>query len=47
MLSIYVSFPLAGVTWAIFLLERIAIDVQRIRGIEPEASEEVSQEASS
>jgi len=47
MLSIYVSFPLAGVTWAIFLLERIAVDVQRIRGIEPEVSEETAPEASS
>jgi TRAP-type C4-dicarboxylate transport system permease small subunit len=26
MLSIYISFPLAGVTWALFLLERIAAD---------------------
>lgn len=30
MLSIYVSFPLAGVTWALFLLERIVADVQLI-----------------
>jgi TRAP-type C4-dicarboxylate transport system permease small subunit len=32
MLSIYISFPLAGVTWALFLLERIADDVQLISG---------------
>lgn len=32
MLSIYVAFPLAGVTWAIFLLERIAGDVRLISG---------------
>jgi len=28
MLSIYISFPLAGVTWTVFLLERIVADVQ-------------------
>ena len=32
LLSIYVSFPLAGVTWAVFLLERILADVQLITG---------------
>jgi len=30
MLSIYVAFPLAGVTWALFLLERIAADVRLV-----------------
>ncbi len=30
MLSIYISFPVAGVTWALFLLERIAADMQLI-----------------
>ena len=30
MLSIYISFPLAGVTWAMFLLEQIAADVHLI-----------------
>jgi TRAP-type C4-dicarboxylate transport system permease small subunit len=30
MLSIYIAFPLAGVTWALFLLERIVADVQLI-----------------
>ena len=28
MLSIYISFPLAGVTWAVFLVERIVADVR-------------------
>ena len=28
MLSIYIAFPLAGVTWALFLMERIVADVQ-------------------
>ena len=30
MLSIYIAFPLAGVTWALFLLERIAADVRLV-----------------
>ncbi len=30
MLSIYIAFPLAGVTWALFLLERIAADVKLV-----------------
>jgi TRAP-type transport system small permease protein len=30
MLSIYISFPLAGVTWAVFLLERIVADARMI-----------------
>ena len=32
MLSIYVAFPLAGVTWAVFLLERMVGDVRLIIG---------------
>lgn len=28
MLSIYISFPLAGATWALFLLERIVADLR-------------------
>lgn len=32
MLSIYVAFPLAGATWAVFLLERIVGDVRMITG---------------
>ncbi len=30
MLSIYISFPVAGVTWAVFLLERIVADLRLI-----------------
>ncbi|MFT5527034.1 MAG: TRAP-type C4-dicarboxylate transport system permease small subunit [Pirellulaceae bacterium] len=30
MLSIYISFPLAGLTWVLFLLERIAADIRLI-----------------
>ena len=33
MLSIYVAFPLAGVPWAVFLLERIVVDAKRISGL--------------
>jgi TRAP-type C4-dicarboxylate transport system permease small subunit len=32
MLSIYISFPLAGVTWMLFLAEKIAEDIALIRG---------------
>ena len=35
MLSIYVSFPLAGATWVVFLLERIVADVRKISGDRP------------
>jgi len=31
MLSIYISFPLAGVTWVVFLLEKIATDLRLVR----------------
>lgn len=30
MLSIYISFPLAGVTWVLFLVEKIVEDIQLI-----------------
>jgi TRAP-type C4-dicarboxylate transport system permease small subunit len=35
MLSIYISFPLAGITWALFLIEKMFSDVQLIRGQSP------------
>jgi len=37
MLSIYVSFPMAGVTWLLFLGERIAFDVRVIISGKPGA----------
>lgn len=37
MLSIYISFPLAGVTWVLFLLESIVDDMRLIAGKEPGA----------
>jgi TRAP-type C4-dicarboxylate transport system permease small subunit len=37
MVSIYISFPLAGVTWILFLLEKIIADVQLIRGNQSES----------
>lgn len=39
MISIYVAFPLSGVTWVIFLSERILDDVRLIAGYDPEAKE--------
>ena len=36
MLSIYISFPMAGVTWALFLLENICDDVRLIVTNPPE-----------
>lgn len=39
MFSIYVAFPLAGVTWAVFLLERIVGDVRLITGHDQKADE--------
>jgi TRAP-type C4-dicarboxylate transport system permease small subunit len=35
MLSIYISFPLAGLTWALFLVERIVADMRLILGKTP------------
>lgn len=32
MLSIYISFPLAGISWALFLLEKIVEDARTWRG---------------
>jgi len=37
MLSIYVSFPLAGVTWILFLAEMIVADLRLIAGRKPGA----------
>ena len=37
MLSIYAAFPMAGVTWAVFLLEKIVGDVRLISGQEKKA----------
>ena len=32
MLSIYIAFPLAGVSWMLFLVEKIVTDVRRLLG---------------
>ena len=37
MLNIYLAFPVAGVTWAVFLLERIVGDVRLITGPDQKA----------
>jgi TRAP-type C4-dicarboxylate transport system permease small subunit len=38
MLSIYIAFPLAGVTWALFLAENIAADFRLLRSPSTEIS---------
>lgn len=38
MLSIYIAFPLAGVTWALFLAENIAADFRLLRQSPTESS---------
>ncbi len=39
MLSIYISFPLAGLTWILFLTEKLVRDIQNIRSNrEPESN---------
>jgi TRAP-type C4-dicarboxylate transport system permease small subunit len=38
MASIYISFPLAGLTWLLFLIEKIRADIQLIQGKDREAS---------
>ena len=35
MATIYISFPLAGVTWGLFLIEKLIQDFQHIRSNEP------------
>jgi TRAP-type C4-dicarboxylate transport system permease small subunit len=37
MLSIYISFPLAGVTWLAFLAEKLAADLRLIDGVDTDA----------
>ena len=36
MLSIYISFPLAGITWLLFIGEKIAEDIRLIKRTEQE-----------
>ncbi len=36
MLSIYISFPLAGVTWILFLIEKIVEDIRLIQAKPPD-----------
>jgi TRAP-type C4-dicarboxylate transport system permease small subunit len=43
LLSIYISFPLSGLTWAVFLMERIIVDMKMISGIDPETKSESTQ----
>ena len=32
MLSIYISFPLAGLTWTLFIAEKLRQDIKVIKG---------------
>ena len=34
MIAIYIAWPLAGVIWTLFLIEKLAVDIAMIRGIE-------------
>ena len=34
MIAIYIAWPLAGVVWTLFLIEKLAVDIAMIRGIE-------------
>jgi TRAP-type C4-dicarboxylate transport system permease small subunit len=36
MLSIYIAFPLAGITWTLFLGEKLVEDYRRIQSAKPE-----------
>lgn len=36
MASIYVSFPLAGLTWGLFLVEKVTADIKLIRSVHAE-----------
>jgi len=42
MITIYAAWPLAGVVWTLFLIEKLAADIRRIRGIAPEGGSDVA-----
>ena len=42
MIAIYAAWPLAGVIWTLFLIEKIAVDVAKIRGIEMRGDTDVA-----
>lgn len=35
MITIYVAWPLAGLLWTVFLIEKLAADIAKIRGLAP------------
>lgn len=35
MITIYAAWPLAGLLWAVFLIEKLAADIAKIRGLTP------------
>ena len=38
MASIYIAFPLAGLTWLLFLIEKVIADIKLIRGKDREVA---------
>ena len=42
MIAIYAAWPLAGVVWTLFLIEKIAIDIAKIRGADARGNSDVT-----
>jgi TRAP-type C4-dicarboxylate transport system permease small subunit len=42
MIAIYAAWPLAGIVWTLFLIEKLAADIARIRGIAPKGGPDVA-----
>ena len=42
MIVIYAAWPLAGVVWTLFLIEKIAIDIAKIRGADARGNSDVT-----
>lgn len=36
MVTIYIAWPLSGVVWVLFLVEKLAVDIRKIRGVHPD-----------
>ncbi len=42
MIAIYAAWPLAGVVWTLFLIEKIAIDIAKIKGTDTRGNSDVA-----
>ena len=42
MIAIYAAWPLAGVLWTLFLIEKLAADIAKIRGVAPKGDSNVA-----